>query len=344
MHLSKPFLPIKKQIQLLRERDLIIDDDKEALQIFSLHSYYSVINGYKDIFLCPHKTQLFNEDRFKEDVNIKDIMSLFQLDIELRKEILSTLEVVESILSNNIAYILGERYGHNKEDYLKKGIFRKGRKIESKNQNRTTSRFEVDILFDKLYLCYKSKKHPMKHYRANYQNIPPWVLVKGLTFRNLYYIYKLFKYEDKNYLISRCLGIDESLIDDNLKEFFNKSLDLMIYYRNWAAHGNRIFSHKTETELPYYELIYKACGLSKKDYINRVGVNDLFALSIAVKFFLQLDRSQSSTHHMLITYYLRDYAESNPVYFELVLQSMGFPPNHHELIIGIKEKELEYSR
>lgn len=342
--MTKPFLTIEKQIQLLKSRDLIINDDEEALHLFSLHSYYSVINGYKDIFLCPQKSEYYKEDRFKENVNLKDIIHLFRLDIEFRKEILSILEVVESILSNNIAYILGERYGHRKEDYLIKDNFQKGRRIKIwKNNKIVGHELEIDKLFRRLHRCYNSYEHPMRHYRENHKDIPPWVLVKGLTFRNLYYIYKLFRYRDKNYLISRCLGIDEESVDKDLKEFFNKALDLMIYYRNWAAHGNRIFSHKTRTKLSYYKPVYKSVGLCKDDYAKGIGVNDLFALSIAVRFFLRIDKVQATTYHVLITYYLRDYAEKNPEYYNLVLEAMGFPDNHHELIVGYKEEELSYA-
>lgn len=341
--MSKPFLTIDEQIQLLKKRDLIIHDEEEAYKLFSQHSYYSVINGYKDIFLCPKKTREHNEDRFREDASLKDIINLFKLDIEFRKEILSILEVVESILSNNIAYILGERYGHKKGDYLDKVIFKKGRKIKMWNNGKVFGfEYEVDKLFRQLKRCYNSHEHPMRHYRDKHKNIPPWVLVKGLTFRNLYYIYKLFKSYDKDYLISRCLGINEVEIDDDIKEFFNKSLDLMIYYRNWAAHGNRIFSHKTRTELPYYKPAYVQCGLTKKDYDNKIGINDLFALSIAIRFFLSNDSIRAKTYHVSITHYLTSYEDNNNKYIKSVLEEMGFPENHYDLIVK-SERELQYT-
>lgn len=338
--LVKPFLTIDEQIELLKKRDLIIENDEEAYKLFRLHSYYSVINGYKDIFLCPVKTKAFGEDRFKENVNLKDIINLFNLDIQFRKEILSILEVVESVLSNNIAYILGERYGHQKEDYLKKSNFKRGRKIKKWDENKVIGHeFEIDRLFRKLEYCYESNEHPMKHYREKHKFIPPWVLVKGLTFRNLFYIYKLFKNDDKTYLISRCTGITETHIDNETKEFFIKSLDLMIYYRNWAAHGNRIFSYKTRTELPYYEPAFIKCNLTNDDYKEKIGINDIFALSIALRFFLQNSRLQFEEYYVSMAYYLEDYKERNREYYNLVLKEMGFPENYYELMMNQKEKE-----
>ena len=47
---SKPYLSCKEQIILLKDRGLIIDDEKFALMQLETISYYSLINSYSHFF------------------------------------------------------------------------------------------------------------------------------------------------------------------------------------------------------------------------------------------------------------------------------------------------------
>ena len=47
---SKPYLSCKEQIILLKDRGLIIDDEKFALMQLETISYYSLINAYSHFF------------------------------------------------------------------------------------------------------------------------------------------------------------------------------------------------------------------------------------------------------------------------------------------------------
>ena len=37
-----------QQIEILKKRGLVIDNEEEVREILSIHNYYNVINGYKD--------------------------------------------------------------------------------------------------------------------------------------------------------------------------------------------------------------------------------------------------------------------------------------------------------
>lgn len=47
MHEYKTF---EQQIDILKERGLIINNIEYAKEILSIHNYYNVINGYKNLF------------------------------------------------------------------------------------------------------------------------------------------------------------------------------------------------------------------------------------------------------------------------------------------------------
>ena len=48
--MNKEFKTIEEQIAILKERNLIIDEEK-AKEIFRDNNYYYLINGYKDLFI-----------------------------------------------------------------------------------------------------------------------------------------------------------------------------------------------------------------------------------------------------------------------------------------------------
>jgi abortive infection bacteriophage resistance protein len=327
MILAKPFKTLDEQIEILENRNLIIHSKDRAKYLLTKNSYYSVINGYKGIFLKP-KMDEHDEDVFEDNTTLEDIIDIHLFDKKIRNEISFALGNVEDTISANIAYILAERFGDKQEEYIKDSNFKLGRRTNS-------GRYERNILIYELNKICRSYEHPMKHYRESYQNVPPWILVKGATFGTLVYIYKLFKKNEKDYLISRCLGVPIDNIDEELKQFFSKMLDVFRKYRNWSAHGGRLYNHRVSEELPYYPSAYDKFHFDKSKYDNGQGKNDVFALLIALTFFLKSD-SNAYIHLMVgFTHTLKNYSEKNPKYFIRVLEKMGLPFNYYESLSEI---------
>ena len=48
--MSKPFKTYRQQLNILRSRNLIIDNGSKAIDILKKEGYYNIINGYKEIF------------------------------------------------------------------------------------------------------------------------------------------------------------------------------------------------------------------------------------------------------------------------------------------------------
>lgn len=321
--MAKPFKTLDDQIDILIERNLIIISRDKAKYLLTKNSYYSVINGYKGIFLKEETNH--GEDVFEDYTTLEDIIDLHLFDKKIRNEISFALGNVEDTLSANIAYILAERFGHKEEDYIKSSNFKLGRKTKS-------GRYERDILIFELRKICRSTEHPMKHYRDSYENVPPWIMVKGATLGTLVYVYKLFKKEEKDYFISRCLGVSAEEIDEELKQFFSKMLDFFRKYRNWAAHGGRMYNHKVKEELPFYNLAYNKYNFDKTKHDKGKGKSDIFALLVALTFFLKTDIT--SYIHLMVgfTHTLKTYSEKNPKYYIRVLGKMGLPFDYEESI------------
>jgi abortive infection bacteriophage resistance protein len=326
--LAKPFKTLDEQIDILTKRNLIIESRDRAKYLLTKNSYYSVINGYKGIFLKP-KNSPADEDIFEDNTTLEDIIDLHLFDKKIRNELSFALGNIEDTLSANIAYILAERFGYQQAEYIKESNFKLGRRTSS-------GRFERDILIYELKKICRKDEHPMQHYRETHLNVPPWIMVKGATLGTLVYIYKLFKKDEKDYLISRCLGIEIKEIDEELKQFFSKMLDLFRKYRNWTAHGGRIYSHKVKEELPYYPPAYDKFQFPKTRHDAGQGKNDVFALIVAICFFLQSDMHSFIQFEVAFPFHLRKYNETNPNYYYRVIEQMGLPVNYVESISSIR--------
>lgn len=72
--MSKPFKTVEEQIEILKSRGLIIQDEERALFFLKNNNYYELINGYKDFFIDKDKTE-----QEKKDVDIEMMLLLKML-------------------------------------------------------------------------------------------------------------------------------------------------------------------------------------------------------------------------------------------------------------------------
>ena len=49
--MTKPFKTIDEQLEILKDRNLVIDDELLARQSLSFYGYYEIVNGYKQFLL-----------------------------------------------------------------------------------------------------------------------------------------------------------------------------------------------------------------------------------------------------------------------------------------------------
>lgn len=65
--MDKPFKTYDTLIRSLRKRNMIIKNGSEAKRILERENYYSVINGYKDLFLDRESLgNLYKPERYKK--------------------------------------------------------------------------------------------------------------------------------------------------------------------------------------------------------------------------------------------------------------------------------------
>ena len=62
--MDKPFRTIEEQIAILNSRG--VATDKSTPEVLAREGYYSVVNGYKDLYLDPAATKAAGEDVFRK--------------------------------------------------------------------------------------------------------------------------------------------------------------------------------------------------------------------------------------------------------------------------------------
>lgn len=108
----KEFKTIDEQIELLKTRNIIFNDENKAKEILLNGNYYNIINGYKDLFLNPE-----NKNLYKSGTTFEEIYALYEFDRQLRSLFLEYILKIENSMRALIAYYFSQEYGN--DNYLK---------------------------------------------------------------------------------------------------------------------------------------------------------------------------------------------------------------------------------
>lgn len=255
---KKPFKTLAEQIEILRNRNLTFTDEVTAAQYLAAHGYYEIINGYKTTFLDE------DGENFKSGTTFEDIFALYYFDSKVRNSVMSALEFVESFLKQKLAYLLAEKHGELFDDYVSESVFSAGKPLKYKNERKKLYS-ERDVLFNKFNAISNRQSDPFSHYKEKYDNIPPWILVKGMDFGGLRTAIMLLNSQDKKILRTRLFNsiVINSLSDNELNTLFSELIMAINKYRNRAAHGGRMYNYFPETGFTYNNLLHGTIGISK---------------------------------------------------------------------------------
>lgn len=317
--MSKPekvFKSTTDQLKLLQERGLVIDDPMFAEEALIRTSYYEIINGYKDLFININS----EEEHFESGTTFSEIYYLYELDNTIRFAMLSATLSAENLLRSVIAYVLAENHGHSIKDYQQNRNFRQGKKM---SRGRAKGKFERELLLQIFSEVYYSTHQPMTYYRETYQDMPPWILVKGLSFGNLQYLFKLMLPESKTKVIARATGMNPELITDQTKQAFAETFDILVAFRNWAAHGGRVYNHRVRKRLSYSPT-HTRFGVTHSAYQKHDrGQSDILSFIIALSYLR--DRGIQDGFLHAITSETDDYLMRFPRHKTLLLRQMNIP-------------------
>lgn len=304
---TKQFKTLDEQIEILKHKGLIVNDESYAKDVLLRENYF-FLSGYRHVFLDPKDSK-----RYVEGATFEELYSLFLFDRQFRNIIFKNLLILENNLKSIISYRLSKKYGYKENDYLKPKNF-----DTSPEKSR-----QVNDLLKKMrrQIHVNGRQHSATvHYLSNYGYIPLWVLVKVLSFGIVSELYSILRIDDR-------VAIAEIYRTDMVT--LSNYLPILSNYRNLCAHEDILFENKTQ-KIISNTLYHRMLNIEQIDGEYKYGKNDLFALLIIMK---QLLTNTEIKNMVLEIEHALDNLEYNlhSIPISKVLNRMGFPENWKEI-------------
>ena len=296
----KKSLDIKSQIELLKSRGLIIDNE-ELFSDFLKHNQYYRLEGYWYAFYDSN----IPEHRFKKNTKLSNVLKLYEFDSLLRSKVFKEIEVIEISLRSIIAYNVAENIG----------VF----PYEKLNYKNDADKDEALNRFKKLFNG--SKEDFINAYKNKYnEDIPPiWMLVEIITFGDLINFYEKFLTKSQGKTISKVYGI-------NSVDLFVSWMKRLNIIRNICAHHGRLWNKNITTKIMLpnkndNKSLETYCKLFVKDSINK-----LYNSLLIIQYLLE---NINGSNNSLIN----DICSLAKKY-DIDLKAMGFPSNSNSILLA----------
>ena len=310
---NKIFFTYDQQIEKLKtEKELIIPDPAFARETLKKLSYFSLIDGYKDLF--KHKPS----GKYLHGVTFEEITNFYYFDEQLRTLFLQYILHVERQLKSMFSYHFCEKYGEQQTAYLTPDNYNLTRK----------NACDIHRLIGSLNktLSLPSRYSYITHHTKVYHNVPLWVAANALTFGQ---ISKMYRYATSD--IRTRVSINFANISEvQLHQFIR----ILACCRNVCAHNERLYSFQVNEAIPDM-VLHKKLQLPRKRDQYIIGKNDLFAIVIALRYLI----SNEDFRHFKAE--LKDRIHTvlkacPHITRETLLSRMGFP-EHWENITRYKK-------
>lgn len=274
---DKPYLSFNDQLLRLHKKNIIVTKNPSfVLECLESISYYTLINGYKDLYGTYYDEEEGIE-KFKEKVDFVNLYTLSNIDNSLNSVFFKYIIYVEKSLKTKLSHIVAREYGEEMNSYLFFKNYRRNGTLDRK--------YEIENIRAQII---RSKNASIEHYRENKNHIPPWIAINGIYFGSSINWYKILQESLKEEVANSFFKYSALVDIEQQKNLLISSLSLLQTYRNNIAHGNRTFQSKVTNELPKVELINAVPKgvLSEEEYQSGLGQKDLFAVMLSIAILL----------------------------------------------------------
>lgn len=279
MEYDKPFKTFDELAEYLESAHGLTVKGGDAERKYIAYSlrvipYYDLINGYKECFM--------DGERFLEGVRFSDLQTFYSFDRGFQNVLFPFSIMVEDYFKNILAYIMARDFGVTVDDYLARRNYVSDKSGISYEwlENRIRSVFQKKT--DEGYVVKKLSKidEPTRHYVDKHNHIPPWILLKNVTFSNSINLFELMKSEQKREIAG--MMISANLPDDQKIQILIYSLTLIRKCRNRIAHNLKFISfdaarYSTGVSRNALAKWIPRELISRKELNRDIGVHDIYA-------------------------------------------------------------------
>lgn len=211
----KPPLTYSQQLQQLKDRGLLIENEEKTLHLLTSVSYYR-ISGYWYPLLQDKQNHIF-----KKEATFEKAFKLYCFDRELRKLVLSELEKIEIAVRAKMIYVLSHKHGAFwfTNPVLFKNPIKHADSITKIGQEYSRSDEEFIKAFSNKYS----------------DSLPPaWISIEVTSFGTLSMLYSNLLPGKEKRVIANHFGVSDSV--------FETWLHSIVYLRNICAHHSRLWN------------------------------------------------------------------------------------------------------
>jgi len=227
---KKPF-SFQKQIELLKSRHLIIDDEPKALSYLQEISYYRL-----SAYFLPYQS---TKDNFENNITFEQIIKTYSFDRELRLLIFDCIERIEVAIRTQFIYQMALHYNDSHwQDNQNHFI--------TPYYNKIGNLINPYADFQAIISKAKTARTPetfIKHYINTYNkpaNPPSWMCFELLTIGELSHIYRGLKNNADKKRIADFFEVHPTV--------FTSWLHTLTYVRNICAHHSRLWNRDLAIE------------------------------------------------------------------------------------------------
>lgn len=325
---DKPFKTFEQMIDYLQEfHELRILDPSWASNMLKVVQYYDLINGYKEVFM--------HNDKFDSSICFEYLYLFHAFDQNLQNILFEFSVVVENYFKNNLAYVLAKDFGVYESEYLSPihYLTSKGNIYYQRDvRNKITSILENPDI--------NKIPEPTRHYKLNHNHVPPWILMKNISFSNSINLYRLLKSPQKENLANLFVTCDIPVQEKIQLVYY--SLTLIRKYRNVIAHNLKFISfdckrYSSSIHINSYKKFVPRELVKWKDLHKEIGIFDILGyIAISLAFIPESIEKDLLIQNLIS--YLKRYANSKqPINKEIFLNYCSYTNIPQDICVRLEE-------
>ena len=268
----KVFTTYDEQVEILKSRNLVINDEEFLKEKLKDYGYYNLINGYSFIFQNAETNMYLN------NASVEDILALYNFDKHLRDTVYKYAMTFESRFKSIVSYVFSKYHGEDETKYLIRENFDKDIRKES-NIAKLINDCNQTIKDCSDKQSRRFRKY-IYHYVTVHNHVPLWVLVRAMTMGDVSVFYANMKLEEKTEIANE-FNLKPSQLEIMVK--------MLVSFRNTVAHDEHIFCKKlNKDKLPYNLPVYDVMRIKKNQNGFPLSGNcDFLSLMIVFKYLLK---------------------------------------------------------
>lgn len=219
---------VHSQINILKNRGLIIDDEQKAEEQLLDIGYYRL--GFYAYYFQDKK------HHFKENTHFSDLIDLYYLDTDLKIILLKYITRIEVNFRTKLIYFVSNEYSQSPTWFA-----------DPRYINKDFVKGLPNFYDDK----FKKNNKTIRNHHRNYPNdiyAPAWKTLEFFTFGSILSIYKSLKSQSLKKKIAHQYGLKSF---NTLINF----LETICFVRNISAHGGTFYDCNTRNEIHRTSLV-----------------------------------------------------------------------------------------